>query len=159
MTCTPEWVTHKWEDNYNCRGSTQGARGPSPTLGSPAQGSCTRKTSPQNIWLWSPVGLTFRRARGLWEIETPLLKGAHRTSHAPGPRAEAVIFFLKLYWSIIALQWCVTFCFITKWISYAYTYIPISPPSCISLPPSLSHPSRWSQSTKLISLCYATASH
>ena len=40
-----------------------------------------------------------------------------------------------------------------------YTYIPISPPSCISLPPSLSHPSRWSQSTELISLCYAAASH
>ena len=26
-----------------------------------------------------------------------------------------------------------------------YTYIPISPPSCISLPPSLSHPSRSSK--------------
>ena len=62
-------------------------------------------------------------------------------------------FFKHLYWSIIALQWCVSFCFITKWISYTYTYIPISPPSCVSLPPSLSHPSRWSQSTELISLC------
>ena len=40
-----------------------------------------------------------------------------------------------------------------------YTYIPISPPSCVSLPPSLSHPSRWPQSTKLISLCDAAASH
>ena len=40
-----------------------------------------------------------------------------------------------------------------------YTYIPISPPSCVSLPPSLSPPSRWSQSTKLISLCYTAASH
>ena len=29
----------------------------------------------------------------------------------------------------------------------------------LSLPPSLSHPSRWSQSTELISLCYAAASH
>ena len=28
-----------------------------------------------------------------------------------------------------------------------------------SLPPSLSHPYRWSQTTKLISLCYAAASH
>ena len=34
------------------------------------------------------------------------------------------------------------FWFITKWISYTYTYIPLSPPSCISLPPSLSHPDR-----------------
>ena len=30
-------------------------------------------------------------------------------------------FFKHLYWSIIALQWCVSFCFITKWISYTYT--------------------------------------
>ena len=69
------------------------------------------------------------------------------------------ICFLQLYWSIINLQWCVRFCFITKWIGYTYTYIPISHPSCVSLPPSLSHPSRWTQSTELISLCYAAASH
>ena len=36
--------------------------------------------------------------------------------------------FLTFYWSIIALQWCVSFCFITKWISYTYTYDPISLP-------------------------------
>ena len=70
-----------------------------------------------------------------------------------------IFFFKRLYWSIIALQWCVSFCFRTKQISYTYTYIPISPPSCVSLPPSLSHPSGWSQSTELISLCYAAASH
>ena len=40
-----------------------------------------------------------------------------------------------------------------------HTYVLISPPSRASLPPSLSHPSRSSQSTKLISLCYAAASH
>ena len=44
-------------------------------------------------------------------------------------------FFKHLYWSIIASQWCVSFCFITKWISYTYTHVPISPPSCISLHP------------------------
>ena len=63
-------------------------------------------------------------------------------------------FFKHLYWSIIALQWYVSFHFITKWISYTYTYIPISLSSCVSLPPSLSHPSRWSQSTELISLSF-----
>ena len=64
-----------------------------------------------------------------------------------------------LEYNCFSMVWCVSFCFITKWISYTYTYIPISPPFCISLPPSLSHPSRWSQSTELISLCYAAASH
>ena len=46
-----------------------------------------------------------------------------------------LIFFKHLYWSIIALQWCVSFCFITKWISYTYTSIPIPLPSCVSHPP------------------------
>ena len=49
--------------------------------------------------------------------------------------SSKTFFFKHLYWSIIALQWCVSFCFITKWISYTYTHIPISPTSCVS-----SHP-------------------
>ena len=54
---------------------------------------------------------------------------------------EDISFFFKhLYWSIIALRWCVSFCFITKWISYTYTYVPISLPSCVSLPPTLPIP-------------------
>ena len=36
---------------------------------------------------------------------------------------------------------------------FPYLFLLASP----SLPPSLSHPSRWSQSTELISLCYAIA--
>ena len=39
---------------------------------------------------------------------------------------------------------------------YIYICSHISPR--VSLPSSLSHPSRWSQSTELISLCYAAAS-
>ena len=45
--------------NYNCRGCFRGLRGPSPTLGLPAQGFCTRKISPQNIWLWRHAELSF----------------------------------------------------------------------------------------------------
>ena len=37
------------------------------------------------------TGLSFRRARGLEEIETPLLKGAHKSSHVSGPKEEAII--------------------------------------------------------------------
>ena len=40
-----------------------------------------------------------------------------------------------------------------------HTHIPITPPSWASLPSSLCHPSRSSQSTKPISLCYAASSH
>ena len=50
------------------------------------------------------------------------------------------LLFKHLYWSKMALQWCVSFCFITKWISYTYTYIPISLPSCVSLSPTLPIP-------------------
>ena len=43
---------------------------------------------------------------------------------------------------------------------YIYIYPPyLFPLASPSLPPSLSHPSSWSQSTELISLCYSTASH
>ena len=51
----------------------------------------TRKTSPENICLWKPVGLTFRSPRVLWEKEAPLLRLAHKIPHTSGPRAEAKI--------------------------------------------------------------------
>ena len=44
-------------------------------------------------------------------------------------------------------------------VNQLYVYIYPNIPSLLHLPPSLSHPSRWSQSTELISLCYVAASH
>ena len=59
--------------NDNFSGSTHKVTGQIPTPG-PSPGSCSGMLSTQSIWLWKPKGLTFRRASGLWEIETPLLK-------------------------------------------------------------------------------------
>ena len=55
---------------------------------SPAQRPCTEKKSPQKFWLWRP-GAYFGKVRGLWETETPPLKG--KISHTLRPSAEAVI--------------------------------------------------------------------
>ena len=64
-------------------------------------------------------------------------------------RSPNLSFYSYLYWSINDLQCCVSLYWRTKWISYMYTYIPKSPPSWASLPPSLFHLSRSSQSTEL----------
>ena len=88
---------------------------------------------------------------GGFEQQHPLLSSLQA-------RVQAFFFFLTslLEYNCFTM---VCFCCIRNRISCTYTYIPISPPSCVSLPPSLSHPSRWSQSTELISLCYVAASH
>ena len=63
----------------------------------PQPGSPMVERQIPNIWLWRPPGLNFRRARGLWEIDTSLLKDTHKISHVPGCIAEAVIW--KKLWS------------------------------------------------------------
>ena len=72
---------------------------------------------------------------------------------------RSFFFLIDLYWSIIALQYCVSFRCTTKRISHMHTHVPISPPTWASIPSSLSQPSRSLQSTEPISPCYAAASH
>ena len=69
--------------------------------------------------------------------------------------ASTNFFFYFKNWSIIALHCRVSFCYMTKWISYVYTYIP----SLLSLPPNPSRPFRSSWSAELSSLCHTVASH
>ena len=103
------------------------------------------------VWSWLPSETTIPGSPGgIWTMECEW--------EWPG-QANLVFFFLNLFYGgIVALQCSVSFCCTMKWISHMHTYIPISPPSWASLPFSLSHPSRSSKSTKLISLCYAAAS-
>ena len=75
--------THKLENNYITEFLP-------PQVRFLSLGSSTGKTSPQSIWPWRPVGLDCRSPTRLGEIETSLLKGAHKISHARRPRAKAV---------------------------------------------------------------------
>ena len=68
-------------------------------------------------------------------------------------KSISILSLFLFYWSVIALQCCISFCCTITWNSYMYTYIP----SLLSLPPfPASYPSRSSQ-TKQSSLCYTAA--
>ena len=55
-----------------------------------AQGS-RREDKPPECFALKASRAYFRSPRGLWEIEAPLLKGARKSAHAPGPRVAAVV--------------------------------------------------------------------
>ena len=89
-------------------------------------------------------------------------------------KSGPVFFFFFLLWESLYLSFTFFFnrsllaynCFTVLLVSVAQQsesaiciHVSISPPSWASLPSSLSHPSRSTQSTKPISLCYAAASH
>ena len=78
---------------------------------------------------------------------------------------KILIFFRFFFFFDRSLLECNCFTMLCQFLLYTqvnqpYAYISSHIPSLLSLlPSSLSHPSRSLQSTKLISLCYAAASH
>ena len=93
--------------------------------------------------------------------------GLYNSCNEPGfsgcgllfPFVRVCVYFINFYWSIVALQRCVSAVQQSESairINISRYLFPLASPS---LPPSLSHPSRWSQSIELISLWYAAASH
>ena len=86
------WVTHTLENYSTTEVSPSGVRALSPMLGSPAQGSSTKKIIPQSIWLSRPAELNCRSLTGLRETETSLLtentKYHGKSSHLIGTWAR-----------------------------------------------------------------------
>lgn len=66
------------------------SEGSEPYIRPPSPASCTGETSPYTVRLWRPVGLIFKRARGLWEIENLFQNCAHKTHKLwdPGQKQE-----------------------------------------------------------------------
>lgn len=83
----PQTETHKWEDHYSYTGSLSNESKPHiglPGLGSLVLGRQAPKFGFEDQWGF--------QGTQVWEMETQLLKGTRKTSHAAGPREEAVIF-------------------------------------------------------------------
>jgi len=85
-THTSKWVTHKWEDNYNFKVLPKEQGEDLPSLGvlhweDEAPAHLALKVSGSYSWEG--------RSRGVWEIETSLLKNAHKIANGWGHRSEA----------------------------------------------------------------------
>lgn len=88
----PSWETHKLKNNYIAeifhKEWVLRTLHQSPQSG----GSWTGKMSLQSIGVWRQVEFFYKNLTGLGKIDTLLLKGANKISHAPGPKAKVVIF-------------------------------------------------------------------
>ena len=115
-------------------------------------------------WPWAPCHMHWTWTGNLFhiydDIHVSMLLSNHPTlafSHRVQKDLlfKTIIFFLN--WRILALQCCVCFCHATMGISRKCLYIP----SLWSLPPHPTppNPTRWSQSTGLISSGHTATSH
>lgn len=82
-THTYGWVTHKQEDNYNCRGSLQGALGPSPRLAPYPRCPTLIKQATRTFGFEGQWVLISRKQEGSGK-QTSLLQNAHKISHTLG---------------------------------------------------------------------------
>lgn len=78
----PQVSNPQREDDYNCRGYPQGARGPSPTLGLPAQESCANTSHLEHLAL--KVNATyFQESQNIMGNRDSLLrKHTHHLTHS-----------------------------------------------------------------------------
>ena len=104
------------------------------------------------------ISLFALAARGLRIKLATVLNSTHRGPNGTYHDHELdLCSVFNFSWRIIALQYCVSFCRTSTWISHGYTYIPsLLPPLP---PPTTTHPFRLSQSTDLSSLHYTANSH
>ena len=72
-------MTNKWEGNYNCRGLPREQGVQAPHWAPHPLGSALGRRDPRIFGFEGQWGL-FSGESGRWEIEIPLLKGAHKIS-------------------------------------------------------------------------------
>lgn len=82
------WATHTLENDYIAEVLLTEERVMSPTSGSLAWRSGTRRNSHHRIWLCRPTVLECKSPTGLGETETLLLEGAYKISPALGLKAK-----------------------------------------------------------------------
>ena len=71
-----------------------------------------------------PCGFSFGRVAGRWsENHKATLVEKENFYRFPKCKQIPLSFFLSFYWSIVALQCCISFNCIAKWISCTCTYI------------------------------------
>ena len=71
-----------------------------------------------------PCGFSFGRVAGRWsENHKATLVEKENFYRFPKCKQIPLSFFLSFYWSIVALQCCISFYCIAKWISCTCTYI------------------------------------